>query len=417
MMIDQVQNQGMSANDPGLSDMEKVQTASTAIGRSVGEADRFVISVIDHCDRLPDDWPSMSDPKGAVCYPFQCRDLLAIWADTVGPARGAMLSCVVVREATGQRRPVLMLPLCIERRRGVRELRFMDGDVSDYNAPVLFAWTPQWDTAVFAAIWAEIVAALPAFDMAVLEKMPLTVLGRDNPLMTLKTSPWVCSCHSARLEASWAAFSAERISPPKRYQRYQRSLRRSHEIAYHPIGRDQGSDAVEAALEVLFRQKQRRFEETRVPGFEAGDGRKAFYTALTISPVTAGHVHLSVLNAGEEAVGSQWGIVFGDRYYYLICGNEGGAWAKYSTGRMVNEAMLEWCHDHGLAVADFGIGDEGYKFEFCDVHTPLASHVSAQTLPGRGAIAAGRLVAAVKSTKLYDKLRPYKWVLLRALRR
>lgn len=377
----------------------------------------FTVSVSEDFHSLPDVWPSLTEPGDAICFPFQCRDVIATWASTIGWARNAKAAMVVVRESHGEQRPLMLLPFCVESRRGVRVLRFVDGEISDYNAPVLFPWTPDWDATAFVGVWRQILKALPQVDLIALEKMPETVLGRRNPLALLDTSDWECACHAAQLGGSWAEFAAERTSPPKRYLRYQRSLQRSTDVVYSAVKAVEDPAATQEALDHLFRQKQRRFEETRVPGFEAGDGRKDFYTAMTMSPLTGGNVHLSVLKADSDVLGTQWGIVFGDRYYYLICGNEVGEWAKYSTGRMVNEAMLEWCHDQGLAVADFGIGDEAYKFEFCDLHTPLFAYVSAQSVKGKAALAGGRFVEAVRGTALYQKLRPYKWVALRAFRR
>ena len=33
--------------------------------------------------------------------------------------------------------------------------------------------------------------------------------------------------------------------------------------------------------------------------------------------------------------------------------------------------IIEWNYRNGFEVIDFGIGDEGYKFDYCDVTLPL----------------------------------------------
>jgi len=51
-------------------------------------------------------------------------------------------------------------------------LRFLDGGLSDYNAPVVFPPVRDWDTKTVRSIWNALRKHIPAFDIAILEKMP-----------------------------------------------------------------------------------------------------------------------------------------------------------------------------------------------------------------------------------------------------
>ena len=64
----------------------------------------------------------------------------------------------------------------------------------------------------------------------------------------------------------------------------------------------------------------------------------------------------------------------------------------------------------------FGIGDEAYKFEYCDVTLPLFAALIPVNLAGRLYIRRGAALAWLRGLPLWRKLRPYKWVVLRALR-
>ena len=66
---------------------------------------------------------------------------------------------------------------------------------------------------------------------------------------------------------------------------------------------------------------------------------------------------------------------------------------------------------------DFGIGDEAYKDEYCDVVLPLHVAVLPRTLRGRLFLAGGRGLDRLRASGPWQRVRPYKWVVLRALRR
>lgn len=409
----------------GVGLIERTQSATDGVtlAAAAAEADadaRFEVEIFDDIEVLTEVWPSLADTSmdHAVLTAFQSIEFLRAWMATIGAVRGAKWAIIVVREAaTSSRRPLLLLPLVIERSRGVRIARFADGGVSDYNFPVMFMAKPFWSSSEAVDIWDRIRARLEWVDVFELEKMPVSFLGRDNPLSFLASERWECDGHAANLCDSYDTFEKTRMSRPKRYRRYQRSLHREYAVSYRSVTLDDGLDERGRVLDLLFAQKARRFAETRVPGFEDGDGKKDFYRRLTLSPEAGRFVHLSEVRADEHTIACQWGLVHGSRYYYLICGNEAGEWQKYSTGRMINEGMLAWCHGEGLEVADFGIGDEDYKFDMCDEHIELRRHRSASTFKGRAWIVMQSALERARQTRAWQALRPYKWVLKRALKK
>ncbi len=386
----------------------KIARAPGTSGSKTRDARLLVSSDFDTFAGL---WPRAAEPGDALFHVFQSAEFLQVWLDTIGQARGITPCFCAVLDSDGA--PLMLLPLGIERRWGVRTLAFLDAGVSDYNAPVLFRETPDWDARQSCAILQEIFAALPAFDVALFEKMPADVLGRPNPLLHLGARAWPCEGHAAATAKSWAEFSSSRIKHSKRFARYHRQLQKTGPVAY--VVAD--LESCEPCLEKLFAQKQARFIETRVPGFSEQPGMQDFYREATKRFLGAGLVHLSTVVAGQQTIAAQWGLRQGDRYYYLICGYEGGEWEKFSPGRLVTEAMLKWCHENGVGVADFGIGDEVYKYEYCDKHLKLYSAVKPVTLRGRAHAAGLPALAWLRNLQVWQKLRPYKWVVLRHLKR
>lgn len=361
-------------------------------------------------------WPRAADPApGVAFHVFQSAEFLEVWYDTIGRARGITPCFCAVRDEAGA--PLMLLALGIEKRNGVRVLTFLDGGVSDYNGPVLFPDAAGWDARQSRAVLDAVFAALPPFDIALFEKMPPDVLGRANPLMQLPTTLGPMGGHASQLAESWEAFLAARGKPPSggggRFAQRYRQLKRLMPVAY--VAADATNS--EALLEQLFAQKEARFAETRVPGFADQPGMMAFYREATRHLLGVGLVHLCAVMAGDHPIGLLWSMQQGTRKYVLVSGYDSAQeWEKFSPGRILFDEAMKWSHEQGFAVADFGVGDEAYKFQYCDVHITLHDAMVPVTLRGRAYAAYRRTLTWLRGTRLWQAARPYKWVLLRGLK-
>ncbi|MCE4222153.1 GNAT family N-acetyltransferase [Methylobacterium sp. C25] len=356
------------------------------------------------------DWPRTGDPGQAQCHIFQCADVLEIWLDTIGAARRIRPLFVGIATAAGA--TVMLLPLGIERINGIRVLGFVDGSVMDYSQPVLFPPAAQLDASAMAQLWPRIRSALPGFDVAILDKMLTEVGGLANPLMHLGPVAMPVSGHVMSLPVGREELEA-RIPVSKRHLRYMRQLAKDQTVALEVA---ETPERARLFLDEMIENKTRKFHETRVPGFEI-PGKRAFYDEATRRLPNLAPVHLSAVRAGETVVASHWGLVFADRFYFLMTAYAGGEWRKFSPGRILNDELIRWCHANGYRWFDFGIGDEAYKDEYCDVVVPLHAAVIPVTARGKLYLQSGALLARLRALPLWQRLRPYKWVVLRALKR
>ncbi|GJE53819.1 GNAT family N-acetyltransferase [Methylobacterium thuringiense] len=373
-----------------------------------GPADTFRIRVADTPSAFPD-WPRSDRQGSARCHVFQCADILEVWLDTIGAARRIRALFVGVSDAAGQ--TVMLLPLGIERIRGVRVLGFLDGTVVDYSQPVLFAPASNLDADAMKRLWQDIRAALPGFDVAVFDKMPTEVGGQANPLMHLDVVQMPESGHVMSLPVGQEDLE-KRIPVSKRHVRYMRQLAKDQAVALEVADSpEQGRQFLDDMIE----NKTRKFHETRVPGFEI-PGKRAFYDEATRRLANLSPIHLSAVRAGDTVVASHWGLVYEDRFYFLMTAYAGGEWRKFSPGRILNDELIRWCHTHGYRWFDFGIGDEVYKYEYCDVVVPLHIAVIPVSLRGRLYVLTGALLTRLRASRLWQRLRPYKWILLRSLK-
>jgi CelD/BcsL family acetyltransferase involved in cellulose biosynthesis len=308
---------------------------------------------------------------------------------------------------------VLRVPLTIQTKRGLKILSFADQSCADYNAPILYPTSIVWTAENATALWAAIEAAVPAVDKVLLEKMPAMVGDLVNPFFLLKAEANPESAHGSNLLRPWSEIE-ETQAQLKTLKRKARSLEKLGPVRF-TIASDKASR--DRIVTRLLEQKQRRFEDTFVPGFAETPASKRFFEIATEIFASTGDLHLAALEVGDEIIATSWTVSVGKTIYELMIGFESGEWAKHSGGRILNLKFLEWAKAQGYAYLDHGIGDEEWKTENCDTHVALGRLIAPRSAKGRRALAMDALKARVRSTALYEKLRPYKWVVKRALKR
>ena len=283
--------------------------------------------------------------------------MLVAWIGTIGAARKTRLCLTSVCTPDGA--PLLVLPLGIENRRGVRVLGFADGGVSDYNAPAVL--TDRDLTDAMPAIWARIADALPGFDIASIDKVPATAGDRPNPLVALARTREFRPGQVVELSGTWESFARIGLPRAQDSRRKRRRLAERGPVAFRVAETPQDKGVVLAAL---IEQKRRRYLETR--GFDglARPGYLDYLNRTVSTPDLTDSIHLSALWCGETIVAAHWGIATPNRYYYLMPSFAGGDWSRYSPGRLIVEDLIAWCYDKGIRLFDFGHGDEPYKAEF-----------------------------------------------------
>ena len=378
--------------------------------RTVAGSESYSITVHERVDQVSAEWPRGGADTEARCHAFQTVTYLETWQATYGVAYGAKLFLVEVRDDLG--RPLLMVPLAISRQRGSRVLAFPDFSVSDYNAPILFPTNVAWTRRSAAALWEAIVARLPAFDLVLFDKMPEKVRDLVNPLFLLSDEPNAESCHLTNLEQPVADIE-KAVRGVRTFKRHFRGLQRLGKLEVMVAETPEQRKFI---VDSLFEQKQRRFEETQVPGFEKHPEKRDFFALGTETFAAIGALHLSALVLDGKVLATTWGLTQGRHYYGLFLSFEAGEWGKYSPGRVLHHQLLLHLAERGYACFDLGIGDEEWKVSVCDVHIPLTQWRMARTLRGRLTLARMTTLERLRQTPLWQRLRPLKWIVLRKLR-
>lgn len=399
-------------NLPGGGSTARVTAPGGPSGRAFGaDAQRFAVRVHDDARALPAHWPRSGRTGEARCHIFQTAEFLEVWAETFGRALKARTFFVEARDADGAL--AMLVPFTIVRKPGARILSFVDGGAADYNAPILFETAWSWTPRNAAEAWSAIKTALPRFDVALFDKMPAEVGGILNPFHLLATADNPEACHATDLRKPWKEVEKGQVFYGKRMRRIA-SLQETTPVEMTIASDDASRGRI---LTALLEQKQRRFEETRVPGFDAQPEKRAFYERATDAMSKSGALHLSALSFGGDIVAAQWSLVHAGRYYALVGSFDGSVYGRYSPGKVLYMMLLKHLHERGVEIADLGVGDEAYKQDHCDMTIRLSVMTEAQTAAGRFYLARADAMRRLRDSRLWQKLRPLKWVVLRGLKR
>ena len=350
-----------------------------------------------------DFWPRSDKLGEGICYAFQCADILELHCETFVPARNADPWFVAIVNEKGG--PLALFPFMIEHGRHISRLRFMDGALSDYNAPVLFPLAQEWNAETVRTIWRKFQKVLP-FDIAVLEKVPSHIGQFKNPLTLLTMSRQGASSHFLRLSGTWEEMSA-RFPRRKELERKNRRLGRRGKIGFEIARTPERYDIL---IATLIRQKEQRDLEAHGGNDTLGlPGLRSYLEAARRLVYPSGPVALFALRVDDTIVAAHWGYIVGSRFSSLIPSFEGGEWYSYSPGFVLAEKILEWCLAQGLNIFDYGWGDETYKREYCDLSTLLYRAEIPSTIRGRISLEKRKLKQQLAKTK------PWAWA--RALKK
>jgi CelD/BcsL family acetyltransferase involved in cellulose biosynthesis len=313
---------------------------------------------------------------------------------------------------------MLLLPLAIECSRLARQLTWLGLGLCDYNAPLL---APEFSLHVslarFEQLWTDVLSRLRchprlAFDLIHLDQMPAMVGAQRNPLLHLGVTSHPNRAYVVSLGDDWETLYTKRSASTRRNDRSKRK-----KLAQHgKVACIHASDRVEITntLETLIDQKSRWFAEVGISNMFTKPGHREFFFDITTNPETRHITHLSRLDVGDNTLATSLGLMFGDRFYYVLASYERGTeLARFGPGVALLHDLLRYAIERRLRKFDLSVGSERYKHEWCDTELDLYDHTMVATL--RGACAALPLVM-VRRIKLWIKSKPAVWSAFRKTR-
>ena len=345
----------------------------------------------------------------ADCTVFQTYDWLDAWQKHIGLRHRVKPAIVVGRFTDGD--IAFLLPFCIERKYGLRRLRWLGQDLCDYNAPLLArGFSERVELDRFLAIWQILQAQMQSdpllrHDWIDFAKMPKKVGDQINPFTYLEVTPNASGTHLAHLTENWEAFYvAKRSSSTRRRDRTKRAHLAKHGDIRFVTATDAGD--AQRTVETLMEQKSRAFARKGIPDLFARPGHRDFFLDLATNPATRQLAHISRTEVGATSAAANLGLVFGDCYYHVLASYTDSELSSYGPGNLHLREMMAYAIARGLKRFDFTIGDEPYKLEWSDTDTQLYDFATPVTWRGAPAALTSDLF---RRSKRLVKQTPWLW--------
>lgn len=382
-----------------------VEAGARQLTSSVTDAgiasDQLQIDVFDAMAPLEAEWRRLEAFGGNSLH--QGYDWCAAW---VGTHNNPV--AIVRGQIAGE--TVLILPLEIIRSKMVRVARFIAGSYTNINTGLFCRTT--WQTALDADEFAGTIrTALEGHaDLMALQNIPFDWRDARHPLSRLPAIPHQNTTFQLPLLSSFEQ-TLSQLNAKRRRKKFKNQTRRLEAAGgfSHIVVTE--SQEKHALLETFFRQKANRFQALGLPDvFRAEDTKQFFHSLLEADnhgSDIALQLHAIRLKGELEGhIAAVAGISRkGDHVICQFGSIDDSVLPDASPGELLFWLMIEKCNREGVALFDFGLGDQGYKRSWCSVETVQYDILLPISAVGRlSALAERALIRAKKWIKAHPKV-------------
>ena len=358
----------------------------TAGAKTWSTASRIAsVDIIDDLGHAEAIWRGL---EAQLSTPYQRFDFLGHWQRLVGKRDG--LKPFIVIAYDGERRPLLVLPLALRRRHGIRTACFMGGKHATFNMAL---WDRDFAAAATVADLDALLAAIrarAAADVLALTQQPLRWRDFANPMALLPKQPSVNDCPLLAMTPGDAPAVLISNSFRRRLKGKERKLQPLSGYRYHVAT----SDAeIERLLDWFFSVKPLRMAEQRLPNVFAEPGVEDFIRDTCMARLAGDGrvIDIHALECDDEVIAIYAGVADGHRFSmmfntYTMSGN-----SRYSPGLILMRNIIDDYAGRGYRALDLGIGSDHYKRLFCKSEEPIFDCFI--PLSPRGKIAANAMSA------------------------
>ena len=328
-------------------------------------------------------WRAM-ETASPLATRYQTFELLDAWQTTIGHHEGASPFIVVAYDT--QNHPVLLLPLSVSRRNGVRIARFMGGKHCSFNMPI-------WQSTFAASATKDEVETIvdatrrdaDGIDVLALTQQPKSWRGIPNPLALLAGQPSPDPVPSMTIVPNTKP--EDRISSSTRRRLRNKERKLSTLPGYRYFIAETDAD-IHRLLDAFFILKPLRMELSKLPDVFGGDATNKFIRSACTSKFSDGRraVELHALECDDEIISIFSCVADGRRFSTMFNTYTTSQNARYSPGLILLREMIDRYCDLGYIEFDFGVGASEYKIMFCKEDEPVID--SFIPLTARGTLAA-----------------------------
>ncbi len=386
----------MASSDFTLSPEAAGRHHSAGRAAHAGSADRFPISISVHTDmaELEAEWRAFDANSGNSLH--QSFDWCTAWRKTHD-------SDLLIVRGTAGKQTLFLLPFEIGGGRLFRTARLIGSRHSNLN-------TGLFDSSACDSPRAELTAALDLgvrrplrqfADVIVFERTPQIWRGASHPLAALAGVENPNASFQLPLLGTMERTLAQ-INAKRRRKKMRISERRLADIGGYDYVIARAGPQAHALLETFFRQKAARFETLGLPDAFRGAETRAFFHALidAAAPEPDKPLELNAIRLRGDHAGRIVAVAGlsrkGDHVICQFGSIDEEIAADASPGELLFYRMIDRLCAEGVALFDFGIGDQPYKRSWCTIETPLRDIVLPLTFRGQVAAGGFRIIARAK---------------------
>jgi CelD/BcsL family acetyltransferase involved in cellulose biosynthesis len=317
--------------------------------------------------------------------PYQRFDFLEPWQRQVGERENLLPFIVIAYDA--ERRPLLLLPLALKTRHGVRTACFMGGKHATFNMAL---WDRDFAAAATVADLDELMSGIRAqsgADVLALTQQPRRWRDFPNPMALLPNQPSVNDCPLMTMVPDQPPTTRISSSFRRRLKGKERKLQTLPGYRY-------GVAATEAEIKRLldwfFLMKPLRMAAQKLPNVFAEPGVEDFIRIACMTPLPGGGrvIDIHALECDEEVIAIFAGVADGHRFSMMFNTYTMTENSRYSPGLILMRSIVDHYAGHGYHALDLGIGSDDYKRLFCKSDEPIFDCFVPLSLRGKAAAAA-----------------------------
>ncbi len=312
-------------------------------------------------------WRALEDQQH-LSTPYQRFDFLAAWQRNVGKCERCLPFIVIGRDT--ERQPLLLLPLALKQKHGIRTARFMGGKHATFNMAL---WNREFAKVATTLDLDALITGIrnrSGIDVLSLHQQPLRWGELANPMAMLPHQASVNDCPMAMLEPGAAPTARISSSLRRRLKSKERKLQALRGYRYHVVADDTD---IERVLDWFLRVKPLRMAEQKLPNVFAEPGAEDFIRDACMTRVSGGGraIDIHVLECDEEIIALFAGVADGYRFSMMFNTYTMSEHSRHSPGLILLRYIVDHYAEQGFCSIDLGIGSDDYKRMFCKNDEPI----------------------------------------------
>ena len=335
---------------------------------------RYTVEIAASLAEAEPTWRQLE--SDAVMSPYGRFDWVSAFAAEEPAVRVAIL-----RDAAGC--PILLLPIAIHRRYGLRIGSGIGGKHANYNLPVLRPGAMDSFSPHAARRALRDVGRRLGLDAFAFINVPIAWDGRPNPFANGGT-PSPSDAWGVALEPDGEATLKRSMSVDAR-KKLRNKSRGLAKLGAVEILQARTQAEVERVLEAFLRQKQDRFRELGIADPFAEPALQAALRRAALAGLAEGRpaIEFYGLAVASRIVAVLGGAADPVRLSGMLVSFEPGEAAKFSPGEILATEVVRLQCARGRRWFDLGVGEARYKRLICDHVDGLVDLVVPVTLAGR----------------------------------